>query len=113
MSQVQGEMDTPYDTQTSQAWLDAVGAWDWIPEGKQTWRLSGVCPRCQHEMSKVVQPTQIFTFTFSVGSRDDATSDPPATVTVACNCEMDHSGRPDGEAEAGCGYAGVFAGPGA
>lgn len=90
--------DTPiaYDDRSDESWAEKVAAtftWD---DRDGTWVLSGSCPRCGDEMYKAF-PAEAFLTEATRGAAK-------RTVVVACNCEGEHPGRPDGRK--GCGVYG-------
>jgi len=85
-----------YDARSDETWAKSVAdtfAWE---DRDGTWVLTGSCPRCGDEMWKAF-PAETFVTerTRGAGTR---------TVVVACNCEGEHAGRPDGQK--GCGVYG-------
>jgi len=60
-----------------------------------------------HPITTIVRPIPIFTRSGRQGIAAQPTI--PPEVFVACDCDMPHSGRPEGKS--GCGQGGVFAGP--
>jgi hypothetical protein len=99
MSDEQGA--TSWDDNTAPDWLTQVDNWPWVHEAaSRSWRKSGQCPRCHHRMDRVLA---LGTGPFF------AEPSLPDEVSIACNCDHDHEGRPAGES--GCGQAGIFSPP--
>jgi hypothetical protein len=106
MATPQPSPNAPYDRLTPDWWLRAVSEWDWQQLEADKWRLSGPCPRCGHEMYRVVAPDVVV---FSTGEGLGSRYGLPDVAFVECNCTEKHDGRPDGEI--GCGPSGQFPGP--
>ena len=89
------EKPKPYElTQLKDGWK-AMANWQPTQE-KGGWRLSGKCPRCEHETSRFI-PTEITTYALKAEEGDMKSG----KYEVWCECGDSHSGRPDGKT--GCG----------
>ena len=85
----------PWDTNTTQQWLDEVEEWEWEKvESEQLWRKKGLCPNCNHPMNKDLFRIYALIDVAKIG------------IGIKCNCNENHPGRPDGE-YGGCGFAGT------
>ncbi|HEX4806939.1 MAG TPA: hypothetical protein VFU94_13665 [Conexibacter sp.] len=72
--------------------------------------ISGPCPRCGHGLDDFVSLSEEWVRALGAGKLKEQRRKPPSDVIVetvtACNCDDDHSGRPDGEH--GCGALAVL-----
>jgi hypothetical protein len=108
-----------YNTSTPDSWLEAVSKWPWTELGPEKWKLSGPCPRCNHQMDRVLKAEFILGLRARPKAREgreevlrDLEGQRPVVphyVYVECNCGMPHTGRPNDES--GCGPAGFIRGP--
>jgi hypothetical protein len=100
----------PWDENTSDDWLNQVNDWPWSPDANhQRWIKSGLCPRCNHQMDKVLElqvVTEIAPHSFQLLGIGSSAGRPklPLDVDISCNCDQPHEGRPEGQS--GCGFAG-------
>jgi len=90
-----GEQPKAYEPTVIKDGWKAMKTWQPTQE-ENGWRLTGKCPRCQHETSRLV-PTEITTFALE----DEEGDMKSGKYEVWCECGETHSGRPDGKA--GCG----------
>jgi hypothetical protein len=89
----------PYEHRSSDDWARKVASnftWQERPNG---WTLRGVCPRCDHDMSRSL--TELGWFPDTVRDQTE-----PGVVVVRCNCAAEHAGQPEGEQ--GCGAYGAL-----
>lgn len=87
-----------WDPAWDESWAKEVASWEWTKDG-DGWKAAGTCPRCKHSMDHVIQSG-----TYVPADLREAVADGPteATVTVRCNCNETHEGRPEA-VESGCG----------
>jgi hypothetical protein len=85
-----------YDERSDETWAENVAKTLTWEDRDGTWVLTGSCPRCGDEMYKAF-PAETFGTEPTRGAG-------PRTHVVACNCEGEHPGRPDGKT--GCGVYG-------
>lgn len=94
-----GDQEAAWDTAWDETWAEAVASWKWhkVDGG---WQMSGACPRCTHQISHEIT---IGTYTAAdARTLQVAEASAPEPVTVECNCDGQHAGRPD-DLHSGCG----------
>lgn len=94
---------TPYDETPNEEWFKAVESWEWQKIDKDTWKKSGECLVCLHQIDFLL--SKIYSLDLSTEAEF------PEEVLIICNCGETHEGRADDMEPKGCGQAGYFSPP--
>lgn len=94
-----GDQNAAWNTAWDEAWAKEVATWKWT-KVDGAWKMSGRCPRCDHEISHEIN-IGTYIAADSRALRVDETPS-PEPVTIECNCAGQHAGRPE-DTHSGCG----------
>ena len=103
-------MTVPYETEPQAGWAAKVDRWRWHELGSLSWRKTGKCPRCKHEMTVDYNMPVLRQLLPSL-RRSPALA---RRGLAACNCNYVHEGHPttpEGRDDWGCGQQAQIAPP--
>jgi hypothetical protein len=101
----------PYETELQAGWAEKVDCWRWQKMGSRSWRKTGNCPRCKHEMT-VDYNMPVLRHLLPALRISSETS--LRSGIAACNCSHPHEGhpaQPESRDDWGCGQQARIAPP--
>jgi hypothetical protein len=103
----------PCDENTKRDWLVEVENWPWevIEDSKnrKIWKKEGKCPRCDHDMSRIVGKILGPHFESLLIEESETYKTVLKEVDIWCNCTVLHPGC--SESKGGCGQMGIISPP--